>query len=91
MRAPYPHEGGCPVCRALKVCNYCGKSVAFDTGRCTNGRCGPCHAKHCAGKAAGEHGYGVNNPRTKHEAPVWGDTRNSPYLGDDAARWGKGG
>lgn len=50
--APYPHEGGCLHCHKAKVCNYCGLSIVRDTGRCTNGRCNPCHRTICGGGEA---------------------------------------
>lgn len=53
---PYPHEGGCPRCRELRVCNYCGCSIVGDSGRCTNGRCSMCHAGICGSGDA--HGFG---------------------------------
>jgi hypothetical protein len=58
--AAYPHEGGCPQCRELRVCNACGAALAGDLGRCTNGRCGKCHRTRCVMTAGGStHGYGL--------------------------------
>jgi hypothetical protein len=53
---PYPHAGGCPDCREERVCNFCGKPIGQDRGRCTNGRCSMCHAAVCGKGAA--HGFG---------------------------------
>jgi hypothetical protein len=54
----YPHEGGCPSCRDARRCNACGGPL--DAHRCTNGRCGRCHAAHCTpgGNTTPGHGYG---------------------------------
>jgi hypothetical protein len=63
--APYPHEGGCPQCRELRVCNSCGAALAGDLGRCTNGRCGTCHRLVCVNttrlfSSERVHGYGIH-------------------------------
>jgi hypothetical protein len=47
-KMPYPHGISCPNCRMENVCNHCGKeNVKSGNGRCTNGRCRECCAKHC--------------------------------------------
>lgn len=53
---PFPHPGGCPGCRSVRCCNYCGADIRQDAGRCTNGRCGHCHRTICTPDEA--HGYG---------------------------------
>lgn len=57
--APYPHEGACPHCRAIRVCNACGKSIKTDAGRCTNGRCTSCHSTVCWNAGPQVHGFGT--------------------------------
>jgi len=48
--AGYPHELGCQCCLLKRVCNYCGEPTVAATGRCTNGRCPTCCARHCLHK-----------------------------------------
>jgi hypothetical protein len=55
---PMPHEGSCEGCREARVCNVCGADVRHDRNRCTNGRCGGCHGKHCSPESrGGGHGF----------------------------------
>lgn len=58
----YPHMGGCPGCRELRACNYCGGSLIV-RGRCNNGRCIKCHGKQCTpgGITTPGHGYGIRS------------------------------
>lgn len=49
---------------SARVCEVCGCNTSKDAGRCTNGRCGDCHRKHCTpgGDVAPGHGRGTVTP-----------------------------
>lgn len=58
---PWPHEAGCSLCKADKMCSVCGTSIEDPAGRCTNGRCLKCHAGVCTpgGDQSPGHGFGT--------------------------------
>lgn len=58
--ARLPHQGACPQCRSLKLCNYCGADMPKQIDRCTNGRCIRCHRNVCTagGATSSGHGFG---------------------------------
>lgn len=41
----------------MRTCEVCG-GLAPASERCTNGRCGACHSKHCTGGGITEPGHG---------------------------------
>lgn len=61
----YPHAGGCPCCRARRVCNWCGQTRHAG---CTNGRCGECCNNVCTGGGSTSPGHGYY--RTEEQAAL---------------------
>lgn len=65
--APYPHEGGCAMCREMRLCNACGESLrGAGVGRCTNGRCRSCHESTCTSGGITSPGHGYGRQGGKH-------------------------
>jgi hypothetical protein len=60
----YPHERACAECRALELCNCCGRPAPRDS-RCTNGHCSRCHQAVCTAGGIGgpNHGSGLAEVR----------------------------
>lgn len=48
-----------------RICRVCDASIDRDAGRCTNGCCGVCHARHCTPGGVTSPGHGLNVERAR--------------------------
>ncbi len=45
--------------RLVTYCDACGVNARSSKGGCTNGRCGPCHTKHCTPEGTTSPGHNI--------------------------------